>query len=135
MAFLSNSVTENKSGEIKDLECYYNIASHHYSEPGYQNQNWVENKIRDIKNMVNNIMDIMATPAGCWLICTIYVIALMQLISQPSLGGISAMQNVTGYVQDTSKCLHYHWWQQVYYLDCNTLYLSQSCKKLGHWCD
>ena len=104
--FLSDSATENKSGDIEDLERHYNIASHHYSEPGYQNQNWVENKIRDIKNMVNNIMDIMDTPAGCWLICTMYVIALMQLISQPSLGGISSMQKVTGYIQDTSKCLH-----------------------------
>ena len=71
----------------------------------------------------------MGTPAGCWLICTMYMIALMQLISQPSLGGISAMQKVTGYIQDTSKCLHYHWWQQVYYLDCNAPYPSQSREK------
>ena len=35
-AFLSNSVTENKSGKIKDLERHYNISGHHYSEPGYQ---------------------------------------------------------------------------------------------------
>ena len=59
--FLSDSATKNKSEDIKDLEHHYNIASHHYSKPGYQNQNWVENKIRDIKNMVNNIMDIMVT--------------------------------------------------------------------------
>ena len=130
--FLSSSATENKSGDIKDLERHYNIASHHYSEPGYQNQNWVENKIRDIKNMVNNIMDITGTPAGCWLICTLYIIALMQLIFQPSLGGISAIQKVRGYIQDTSKSLHYHWWQQVYYLNCDMSYPSQSYKKLGH---
>ena len=43
-AFLSNSAAENKSGDIEDLECHYNISSHHYSEPGYQNQNWVEIK-------------------------------------------------------------------------------------------
>ena len=100
-AFLLDSAEENKSGEIQDIEHYYNISGHHYSEPGYQHQNWVENKICDIKNMVDNIMDITSTPTGCWLICTMYVIALMQLISQPSLGGISAMQKVTGYVQDT----------------------------------
>ena len=97
-AFLSNSSAKNKSGNIKDLEHHYNISSHHYSEQGYQNQNWVENKIWDIKNMVNNIMDIIDTPVGCWLICTMYIIALIQLISQPSLGGISAMQKVTGYI-------------------------------------
>ena len=37
-AFLSNSAAENKSGAIKDLEHHYNISSHHYSRPGYQNQ-------------------------------------------------------------------------------------------------
>ena len=44
------------------------------------------------------------------------------------------MQKVTGYVQDTSKCLHYHWWQQVYYLDHDAPYPSQSQEKLGRWC-
>ena len=45
VALLSNSATKNKNGAIKDLEQYYNISSHHYSKPGYQNQNWVENKL------------------------------------------------------------------------------------------
>ena len=79
-------------------------------------------------------MDITRTPARCWLICTMYVIVLMLLISQPSLGGISAIQKVTGYVKDTSKCLHYHWWQQVYYLDHDAPYPSQSREKMGRWC-
>ena len=79
-------------------------------------------------------MDITGMPAAYWLICILYIINLMQLISQPSLGGISAMQKVAGYVQDTSKCLHYHWWQQVYYLNHDTPYPSQSREKLGCWC-
>ena len=133
-AFLSDSATENKGYKIEDVERNYNISRHHYSEPEYQNQNWVENKIGQIKNMVNNIMDITGTPAACWLICTLYVISLMQIISQPSLGGMSAMQKVTGFVQDTSKCLHYHWWQPVYYLDHDVPYPSQSCEKLDCWC-
>ena len=47
---------------------------------------------------------------------------------------MSAMQKVTGFVQDTSKCLYYHWWQPVYYLDHNAAYPSQSREKLGRWC-
>ena len=35
-AFLSDSATKNKSGDIEDIKRHYNIASHHYSEPGYQ---------------------------------------------------------------------------------------------------
>ena len=60
-AFLSDSATENKGYEIEDVEHNYNISRHHYSKPEYQNQNWVENKIGYIMNMVNNIMDIMDT--------------------------------------------------------------------------
>ena len=67
-SILSNKAIKNESYEIEDVECNYNISGHHYSEPRYQNQNWVENKIGDIKNMVNNIMDIMGTQAGYWLI-------------------------------------------------------------------
>ena len=61
-SFLSDKAAKNESHEIEDVERNYNISGHHYSEPGYQNQNWVENKIGDIKNMVNNIMDIIGTP-------------------------------------------------------------------------
>ena len=102
-SILSDSAAENRGYKIEDVEHNYNISRHHYSKPEYQNQNWVENKIGHIKNMVNNIMDIMGISAGCWLICTMYIIALMQLILQPSLGGISSIQKVTGCIQDTSN--------------------------------
>ena len=63
-----------------------------------------------------------------------YVISLLQIISQPSLGGMSAMQKVTGFVQDSSKFIHYHWWQQVYYLDPDVPFPSESREKIGRWC-
>ena len=44
-AFLSISAAENKGYKIEDVERNYNISRHHYSEPEYQNQNWVENKL------------------------------------------------------------------------------------------
>ena len=74
-------------------------------------------------------MDITSTPTKYWLICTLYVINLMQLISQPSLGGIRSMQKVTGFVQDTSKCLHYHWWQPIYYLNLGAAVQAQPIRK------
>ena len=130
--FLSDSTTENKTKDIQDIECNFNVSRHHYCKPGYQNQNWVERKIGNIKNMVNNIMDITGTPACYWLICSMYVISLLQIISQPSLGGMSAMQKVTGFVQDSSKFIHYHSWQQVYYLDPDVPFPSKSREKVGH---
>ena len=66
-AFLSDPAGENRSSDIEDLERNYNIKRHHYSEPEYQNQNWVEDKIGDVKNMVNNVMEITGTPACYWL--------------------------------------------------------------------
>ena len=44
------------------------------------------------------------------------------------------MQKITGHVQDTSKYLHYHWWQPVYYHDLDVPYPSQTKEKTGHWC-
>ena len=44
------------------------------------------------------------------------------------------MQKVTGYVQDSSKFLHYHWWQPVYYLDQNSQEPGESSEKRGRWC-
>ena len=49
------------------------------------------------------------------------------------MGGISAMQKITGHVQDTSKYLHYYWWQPVYYHDPDVSYPSQTKEKMGCW--
>ena len=46
---LSDSAAENKIKDIQDIERNFNISRHHYSEPGYQNQNWGERKISDNK--------------------------------------------------------------------------------------
>ena len=76
-AFLSDSAGKNRSSDIEDLERNYNIQQHHYSEPEYQNHNWVEDKIGDVKNMVNNVMDITGTPACYCLICTLYIVSIL----------------------------------------------------------
>ena len=44
------------------------------------------------------------------------------------------MQKVIGFVQGTSKCLHYHQWQPIYYLDPEGGYLSTTQEKKGQWC-
>ena len=44
------------------------------------------------------------------------------------------MQKDTGFVQDSSKFIHYHWWQQVYYLDPDVPFPSESREKIGRWC-
>ena len=79
--FLLDSAGENRSSDIEDLERNYNIKWHHYSEPDYQIQNWVEDEIDDVKDMVNNVMDITGTPACYWLICTLYIFSILQIIS------------------------------------------------------
>ena len=132
-AFLSDSAKENQSEEIRDIEKPYNIGNHHYSETGYQNQNWIERKILDVKNMVNNVMDITGTPPQYWLLCTLYIIAVLQIISQPTLGGMSSLQKITGYIQDSSQFINFHWWQPVYYLDPDPGFPSESKGKLGRW--
>ena len=37
--FLSDSAAENKTKDIQDIECNFNVSRYYYSKPGYQNQN------------------------------------------------------------------------------------------------
>ena len=43
------------------------------SEPHYQHQNPAEWWYKDLKRMVNTVLDHTGTPAYCWLLCLMYV--------------------------------------------------------------
>ena len=46
---------------------------------------------------------------------------------------MSSLQKITGYIQDSSQFINFHWWQPVYYLDPDPGFPSESKEKLGHW--
>jgi hypothetical protein len=102
------------------------------SEPHQQNQNYAEQKIGQVKRMVNGIMDRTGTPAVYWLLCTLFSICLLNHLALDSLNWKTPMEVAFNQQPDISPFLQYHWWQKVYYAVDNT-FPSQSPEKSGRW--
>ena len=76
---MSNNAKSEMSFTVCDILRLYTIKDHQ-SEPHYQHQNPVERQIQDIKRTVKSIMDRVACPSGYWLLCTLYVIGLLNVL-------------------------------------------------------
>ena len=63
--------------------------------------------------MVNGLMDCTGTRACEWLLCLLFVVQLMNVLSQDSLNGMTAYQATTGQLPDISAYLAYTWRQPV----------------------
>jgi hypothetical protein len=120
------------SNAVKDILRHYKIGQF-LSEPNQQNQNPAERRIQDIKNDTNRIMDRTGTPPEFWLLCTLFVVYLSNLLSIESLGFQTPTQVACGYIPDVSALLHFRWWEPVYYLDDDGHFPSDSKEKLGRW--
>ena len=51
-----------------------------HNEPHYQHQNFVERMIQEVKKNTTGLMDRTNTPSEYWLLCTLYTIALMNVM-------------------------------------------------------
>ena len=79
-------------------------------------------------------MNCTGAPAYCWLLCLIYVVQLMNYISDPALNGKSPMHATYGRMYDISQFLYFHFYEPVYYKDPGKQnFPSSSEEKLGHW--
>ena len=102
------------------------------SEPHQQNQNYAEQKIGQVKRMVNGIMDRTGTPSVYWLLCTLFSICLMNHLALDSLNWKTPIEVAFNQQPDFSPFLQFHWWQKVYYAVDNQ-FPSQSPEKSGRW--
>ena len=82
------------------------------SEPHCQHQNPAECKIQDVKRTMNNIMDRTGCPSKWWLLAALFVIGLTCHL--PNANGEIPQTIVTGQIQDVSKYMHFHFWQEVF---------------------
>jgi hypothetical protein len=83
----------------------YSTIKDHQSEPYYQNQNYAERRIQEIKRFCNTIMDRTGTPPEMWLLCLMFVVFLMNQLSTESLGGITPIEAAFNYKPDASPLL------------------------------
>ena len=107
----SDNAKSEMSTAVKDLLRLCCIKDRQ-SEPHHEHQNEIERRIQDVKRLSNNIMDRTGTPAGCWLLCTLFVIGLLNHLVNAN--GVIPMTAVTGEITDVSPCLSFHFWQEVF---------------------
>jgi hypothetical protein len=120
------------SKKVQDILRAYRIADWQ-SEPYHQNQNFFERKYGTIKEYTNNIMNRVGAPAYTWLLCLVYVCALLNHLSSPTLGGATPLTALTGQLYDISVFLQFHFWEPVYFKTRDNNFPSSSGERLGWW--
>ena len=127
----SDCAKAQQSNAFKEILCHYHIGQY-FSEPYQQNQNPAERRIQDVKKDFNTITDSTGTAPEFWLLCTLFVVYLSNVLAVESLGFITPTQIACGYVPDVTALLHFHWWQPVYYAKQEGTF-NKSKEKLGRW--
>ena len=121
----SDNAKSETSFKMKDLFHMYLIKGKQ-SEPHYQHQNLIERCIQDLKQMMHGIMDRVGCPPSFWLLCLLYVIHLLNVLSN-SKGSIP-LTVVTGTQTDVSPYLDFYFWQEVF------VEVPRGGEQLAHWC-
>jgi hypothetical protein len=126
--------TDNAKNEIsKDVGAYLNTygIKDMQSELEYQNQNPSERGIQDVKKTTRGLMDRTNTPGCYWLLCTLYVIALFNVLAVQGLEWKTSFEAIYGYRPDISPWLAYRWWQAVFFTDTTPDTFPHTHEKLG----
>ena len=107
----SDNAKSETSFKMKDLFHMYLIED---QQPKlyYQHQNPIECRIQDLKCMMHGIMDEVGCPLPFWLLCLLYVIHLLNVLSNSK--GCIPLTIVTGTQTDISPYLDLHFWQEVF---------------------
>ena len=122
---MSDNAKVEVSQAAKNIHRLYCIKDRQ-SEPHYQHQNPIECRIQDVKRLTNNIMDRVGCPAGYWLLCTLFVISLLNHVV--NVNGAIPQSLINGEITDISPYLTYHFWQEVFYEQ-----PDGNPEALGHW--
>ena len=121
----SDNAKSETSFAMKDIFHMYMIQDHQ-SEPHYQHQNPIERRIQDLKHMMHGIMDRVGCSSGYWLLCLLYVIGLLNILSNSK--GCIPLTVVTGHITDISPYLDFHFWQEVF------VEVPGGGEQLARWC-
>ena len=81
---------------------------------------------QDVKHMVKSIMDCVRCPPVIWLLCTLYVISLLNVLVNSK--GVIPLQAVTGYHIDISPYMDFLFWEEVFVED------PRGGEQLACWC-
>ena len=121
----SDNAKSETTFKMKDLFRMYLIKDKQ-SEPHYQHQNPIERRIQDLKRMMHGIMGRVGCPPSFWLLCLLYMIHLLNVLSNSK--GCIPLTVVTGTQTDISPYLDFHFWQEV------IVEVPGGGEQLAHWC-
>ena len=75
---------------------------------------------------MHGIMDHVASPPSSWLLCILYVIGLLNVLTNSK--GFIPLTDVMGCQTDFSLYLDFHFWQEVF------VEVLGGGEQLAHWC-
>ena len=121
----SDNPKSETSFKMKDLFHMYLIKDKQ-SEPHCQHQNPIKRHIQDLKQMMHGIMDRVGCPVSFWLLCLLYVIHLLNVLS--NLKGYIPLTVVMDTQTDIPPYHDFHSWQEVF------VEVAGGGEQLAHWC-
>ena len=111
---VSDAAQAEVSKRVKELLNMLMIKQH-VSEPHNKNQNCAERVWRDIKRVVERLLDFSDAPPYTWLLVLQCVCFIKNHVAQEKLGGRTAIEWVLGFTPDISVLLIFLFWEPVYY--------------------
>ena len=81
------------------------------TEAHMQWQNEAERYIQEVKKMINTIMDCMGCPNQLWIMCSLYVVYLLNRLAKADLNWRSSHEVCTGVTPDISALLIFSFYE------------------------
>ena len=99
------------------------------SEPHHQHQNYAEHCIGHVKDVMNRVL--IFTGANLWILCVMYVVYILNITDNTSIGNIPPHQHLCGQTLNISPALCFCFYKPVYYSDINSFPVP--IEKQGRW--
>ena len=101
------------------------------SEPHHQHKDYAECCIGHIKDVMNHVLTFTSAPSNLLILCLMYVVYILTITANNSIGNISPHQYLYGHTPDISHTLCFHFYEPVYYSDTDSF--PAPIEKKGRW--
>ena len=127
---ISDNACAATSQKVKDILHIYHFKSC-TSEPHHQHQDYAECCIGHIKDITNHVLTFTGALNHLWLLCIMYVVYILNITVNNSIGDISPQRHLYGQTHDISPALCFQFYEPVYYSDTDSF--SSPIEKKWTW--
>ena len=111
---ISDNAKAQISDKVKEILGMFAVDNR-TSEPHNKNQNYAERAYRDVKRMVERLLDMSGAPNSWWLLALEYVCFIFNHLATERLGWRTPTEWLLGSTPDISVLLCFVFYQPVYY--------------------